>query len=67
LLDDCLNHGDVVQDGQKVIAAGHCHIAGTPDRWDGRYEETACWGQSVSLCVKSRGDEDIKIVERAFK
>jgi hypothetical protein len=53
---DLLQHVDVANGiGGTVIAAGFCYIQ------DGRY---VCYGESVSLRVKTRGAEDEKILNK---
>jgi len=55
-----LNHGDVVNclvnQGNKVVAAGSCSLGDT-GKW-------SCWGHSVTLNVKSRFAEDADILNR---
>jgi hypothetical protein len=43
---------------KKVVGAGFCYIA--EDRM------VTCYGESISLGIKSRGDVDSSILNRAF-
>lgn len=52
-------HADVayaIFGGAKIIGAGFVHV--------NREGEYVCYGESVSLRVKSRGDEDSKILNK---
>ena len=54
---DLLQHRDVANGiGGRVIGAGFCYIGD-----DGQY---VCYGESVSLNIVSRGEEDSKILNK---
>lgn len=56
VFSDLLNHSEVANGiGGKVVSAGFCHIE------DGRY---CCYGESVSLNVESRPEEDARILNK---
>lgn len=55
---EVLNHADVARalfGNTPIMGAGFCYIK------DNRYE---CWGESVSLRVKSRGEQDAEMLNR---
>ena len=47
--------------GKKVVGAGFCSIK--PEEVSTRLN-VSCWGESVSLDIKSRGEEDEKVILR---
>jgi hypothetical protein len=53
---DMITHSDMECLGGKVIGAGFCYI-----NEKGLYE---CYGESVSCKVKSRGEQDAKILNK---
>lgn len=57
--------------GKKVVGAGFCSIGITVEEsqndFGAVFEEklvVSCWGESVSLNIKSRGEEDAKVILR---
>lgn len=57
VFSDLATHRDIANGvGSNVIGAGFCYIND-----EGKY---VCYGESVSLNVKSRGDEDSKILNK---
>lgn len=54
VFSDLLGHDEIAH-GQPVVGAGFCYIR------DSRY---VCYGESVSLKVKSRGDADALILNK---
>ena len=57
VFSDLLGHADMaVGIGGKVLGAGFCYINS-----DGQY---TCYGESTSLRVKSRPEEDARILNR---
>jgi hypothetical protein len=55
------NHGTFVTAANKVVAAGFCKIY-----CDGGEAKVSCFGESVSLGIKSRGEQDAKMIQREF-
>ena len=51
--------------GKKVTSAGFAKIDVTPDGNDVMFN-VDCWGESVSLNVKSKGVDDARILRRLF-
>lgn len=63
-----LNHSDVVRflvefQGKKVVAAGEC----TPRCLRGDKMGWGCWGQSITLGIKSRNEVDEKVLDKHFR
>jgi hypothetical protein len=60
IFPEFINHRDMVNPNDKVISAGfvkfYVNESGNVD--------ISCYGESVSLDVKSRGDIDTKLMER---
>jgi len=57
-----INHSDMVQGYQKVLSAGFLDVvAGAAG-----HLRIACYGESVSLKIKSRPETDSKIIGRLF-
>jgi hypothetical protein len=46
-----------------VVSAGFCHVGGRDEYGNPLFE---CFGESVSLKVKSRGQQDSDILNRSF-
>ena len=60
VFSDTVNHADMARNvgAEIVLGAGFCGI--NPNR------EFECYGESVSLRVKSRGEYDSKILNQKF-
>ena len=67
IFDPILGHNEVAPIVGTVLGAGEVNfrtvVMGTmpPDETP---ITVGCWGQSTSLGIKSRGDEDAKLIER---
>jgi hypothetical protein len=58
VFSETVTHADVARAvGGTVLGAGFCQIAG---------DQFHCYGESISLRVKSRGDEDSNILNKRF-
>lgn len=54
-----INHSDLhIFCGEKVVSAGFFSIDG---------DKVSCFGESVSLEVKSRGEEDARLLRKLFR
>lgn len=67
IFSSLLNHSDVVNHlknfkGCKVVSAGTC----TPRCIKGDKTGWGCWGNSVTLDIKSRNDVDEEILDKHF-
>jgi hypothetical protein len=53
---DLMGHNEIARSNDEVVGAGFCCIND-----EGHY---TCYGESVSLKVKSRGDEDARVLNK---
>lgn len=56
IFTDLMGHNEVVSSHDEVVGAGFCYINDSATY--------TCYGESVSLKVKSRGDEDSAILNK---
>jgi hypothetical protein len=59
-----IQHKDMVGTGQKCEGAGFVYFAMVKDSFDDEVIVAKCFGESISLGIKSRGDDDSKILTR---
>ncbi len=58
IFPDTMNHKDVCINS-KPIAAGFCQIRHYLNQWDDLRYEVSCWGESTTLGLKSRTEDEI--------
>jgi hypothetical protein len=64
LFPEWLTHSDVARSlGRDVISAGFCNVGGRDDYGNPLFH---CYGKSVSMQLKSRGQQDSDILNRSF-
>ena len=64
LFPEWLTHSDVARSlGRDVVSAGFCHVGGRDEYGNPLFK---CFGESVSLKVQSRGQQDSDILNRSF-
>jgi hypothetical protein len=65
IFPNVIQHNSMVTDNLKVVSAGECSINNSLDG-SGK-PKASCWGQSISLRVKSRGEEDAELINKAIE
>ena len=58
IIPDTMNHKDVCIN-RKPIAAGFCRIEQYKNEWDDLRYRVSCWGNSSSLNLESRSEDEI--------
>ena len=68
IFPDWVNHDSIKLQGGKVVSAGFVNLTGTNVPADTIVQsnliEVGCHGESVNLKVKSRPNEDSKLIEK---
>lgn len=62
IFPDIVGHNEVVEPGTKIISAGNVHIY-----IENGDIQVCCSGNSLSLNVKSRSDEDEWLIKNAIQ
>ena len=63
LLPESASHDDVVKHKLSVLGAGFCRIESFKTPYDDIKFKVQCWGESITLNIKSRGMEDANIIQ----
>lgn len=67
IFPEWIKHDEVLKGHEKVVSAGFCSFS-VGENGDGSTNPSVdCWGRSVSLKVKSRGEEDEDLIRRTNK
>ena len=66
LFSPIINHSEMKQLGMPIVSAGQCSITDDWQHPDGEDPLIQCYGESVTLKLKSRGEEDAKVIVRNF-
>lgn len=63
LLPESASHDSVVKHKSSVLGAGFCRIESFRNPYDDIKFKVQCWGESITLNVKSRELEDANVIQ----
>jgi hypothetical protein len=70
LFHPLINHCDIGTKGDsrgETVSAGFFTVGAEPTEDDSRDISVSCWGKSVTLDMKSRGEKDEELVKKILR